>query len=56
MKIKQVSKTEAMELIRKQLPAMQDELQAKIAHISIEATNLNNELDSKAEEFYRGKK
>lgn len=56
MKIKKVSQKEAMEMIRKQLPALQDELQGKIAHIGIEATNLNNELDSKAEQFYRGKK
>jgi hypothetical protein len=56
MKIKIPSKQEQLDAIRKQLPALQDELQGKIAHLGIEANNLVNELDSKAEEFYRGKK
>jgi hypothetical protein len=56
MKIKIPTEQEQLDAIRKQLPALQDELQGKIAHIGLEATNLNNELDIKAEEFYRGKK
>ena len=56
MKIKEVTKQEAMELIRKQLPAMQDELDKKINKISGDAAHIEKEIEDGRDNFYRGKK